>query len=149
MLLISQIEYFLYISTGGVCQQFAVFVHRAIIVLVENVRMPPCITIPTTLGHALEARVYAENPLKGFLPATGGLRRLREPKSPIAASDNSSTSSSDSDPRSEGGSGDVTVRVDTGVREGDEVREGLLACPFETCFRSVVFILFLRRSSFF
>jgi acetyl/propionyl-CoA carboxylase alpha subunit len=33
-------------------------------------------------GHAIEARVYAENPLRGFLPATGKLRRLKEPVSP-------------------------------------------------------------------
>lgn len=57
-------------------------------------------------SHAIEARVYAENPLTGFLPATGTLRRLREPQSPV-----------------EGGltAGGATVRVDTGVREGDEV----------------------------
>jgi elongation factor 4 len=29
------------------------------------------------LGHAVEARVYAENPRNGFLPATGTLRHLR------------------------------------------------------------------------
>jgi 3-methylcrotonyl-CoA carboxylase alpha subunit len=48
-------------------------------------------------GHALEARVYAEDPQRDFLPATGRLIRLRPP----AAS--------------------PYVRVDTGVREGDEV----------------------------
>ncbi|MGQ0742687.1 MAG: ATP-binding protein [Alphaproteobacteria bacterium] len=46
-------------------------------------------------GHAIEARLYAEDPQKGFLPSTGRLKRLR-----FAAGD---------------------VRVDTGVREGDEV----------------------------
>ena len=45
-------------------------------------------------GHAIEARLYAEDPRHGFLPSTGILERLRLP----------------------GG-----VRVDTGVREGDEV----------------------------
>ena len=30
-------------------------------------------------GHAIEARIYAENPEKGFLPATGTLKRLRFP----------------------------------------------------------------------
>ena len=48
-------------------------------------------------GHAVEARVYSENPQKKFLPATGTLHRLRPPK--------------------EG----PHLRVDTGVREGDEV----------------------------
>lgn len=48
-------------------------------------------------GHAIEARVYAENPSNNFLPATGALRHL----SPPATSAN--------------------VRVDTGVRQGDAV----------------------------
>ena len=48
-------------------------------------------------GHAFEARLYAEDPSRGFLPAIGRLRHLRPPV--------------------EG----VHVRVDTGVRAGDEV----------------------------
>ncbi|KAJ3178835.1 Methylcrotonoyl-CoA carboxylase subunit alpha, mitochondrial, partial [Irineochytrium annulatum] len=48
-------------------------------------------------GHAFEARIYAENPDRGFLPDTGPLRHLSFP----AASE--------------------TVRVETGVRQGDEV----------------------------
>ena len=47
-------------------------------------------------GHAIELRLYAENPDRGFLPATGILHGLRFPE----------------------GEG---VRVDTGVREGDAV----------------------------
>ncbi|MBV9861736.1 MAG: acetyl-CoA carboxylase biotin carboxylase subunit [Alphaproteobacteria bacterium] len=47
-------------------------------------------------GHAIEARLYAENPERGFLPATGRLHRLRLPSPEVA-------------------------RVDTGVREGDTV----------------------------
>jgi 3-methylcrotonyl-CoA carboxylase alpha subunit len=31
-------------------------------------------------GHAIEARIYAENPAKGFLPSTGTLRHLRTPE---------------------------------------------------------------------
>jgi 3-methylcrotonyl-CoA carboxylase alpha subunit len=48
-------------------------------------------------GHAVEARLYAEDPERGFLPSTGRLERLRFP----AAQEH--------------------VRVDTGVREGDDV----------------------------
>ena len=48
-----------------------------------------------TKGHAIEARVYAENPEKGFLPSTGTLRHLRFPAAP--------------------------ARIDTAVREGDAI----------------------------
>ncbi len=48
-------------------------------------------------GHALEARVYAEDPDKNFLPSIGRISHLRAPQ------ENS------------------TLRVDTGVREGDEI----------------------------
>jgi 3-methylcrotonyl-CoA carboxylase alpha subunit len=48
-------------------------------------------------GHAFEARIYAEDPDQDFLPATGTLSFLQAPKT----SEN--------------------VRVDTGVRQGDEV----------------------------
>jgi len=46
-------------------------------------------------GHAIEVRLYAENPERGFLPATGTLHRLRLPTG--------------------------AARVETGVREGDAV----------------------------
>lgn len=48
-------------------------------------------------GHAFEARIYAENPRGGFLPGAGPLQYLVTPQ----PSDN--------------------VRVETGVRQGDEV----------------------------
>jgi 3-methylcrotonyl-CoA carboxylase alpha subunit len=48
-------------------------------------------------GHAVEARLYAEDPARDFLPATGSLRRLRIPASAPG------------------------LRIDTGVREGDAV----------------------------
>ena len=48
-------------------------------------------------GHAIEARLYAEDPAKGFLPSIGTLERLRLP----GAVDG--------------------IRIDSGVREGDAV----------------------------
>ncbi|MEQ9145147.1 MAG: acetyl/propionyl/methylcrotonyl-CoA carboxylase subunit alpha [Parvibaculaceae bacterium] len=48
-------------------------------------------------GHAVEVRLYAEDPAKKFFPSTGTLHRLRLPAD------------------------DTDVRVDTGVREGDTV----------------------------
>lgn len=48
-------------------------------------------------GHAVEVRIYAEDPDNDFLPATGKLEYLRTPEE------------------------NRYVRVDTGVREGDEV----------------------------
>jgi len=47
-------------------------------------------------GHAIEARVYAEDPERGFLPQAGPLLLYREPRLP-------------------------GVRVDSGVAEGDEI----------------------------
>ena len=53
-------------------------------------------------GHAIEARLYAENPARGFLPSTGTLKHLRLP---------------------DGVEFDIgaPVRVDSGVREGDAI----------------------------
>jgi 3-methylcrotonyl-CoA carboxylase alpha subunit len=48
-------------------------------------------------GHAIEARLYAEDPERGFLPSIGRLSHWRMPRE------------------------SSRVRVDTGVREGDEV----------------------------
>jgi 3-methylcrotonyl-CoA carboxylase alpha subunit len=48
-------------------------------------------------GHALEARIYAEDPDKGFLPSTGRLVHLAPPEQTLH------------------------VRVDTGVEQGDEI----------------------------
>ena len=48
-------------------------------------------------GHAIEARIYAEDPARGFLPASGMITHLRLP-APSAH-----------------------VRVDTGVRTGDSI----------------------------
>ncbi|MFC7738058.1 acetyl-CoA carboxylase biotin carboxylase subunit [Roseomonas sp. GCM10028921] len=48
-------------------------------------------------GHAIEARIYAEDPARDFLPSTGTLHHLRQPRET------------------------PDVRVDTGVRAGDAI----------------------------
>jgi 3-methylcrotonyl-CoA carboxylase alpha subunit len=50
----------------------------------------------TQRGHAIEARVYAEDPERDFLPQSGRLLLYREPRMP-------------------------GVRIDSGVAEGDEI----------------------------
>jgi 3-methylcrotonyl-CoA carboxylase alpha subunit len=59
-------------------------------------------------GHAIEARIYAENPEKGFLPSIGTLRHM---ETPTAVSFEL------------GGAAGVPagVRIDSGVREGDAI----------------------------
>ena len=58
-------------------------------------------------GHAIEARIYAENPEKGFLPSIGTLRHLRSPQAV--------TFELGGNPVPAG------VRIDSGVREGDAI----------------------------
>ena len=48
-------------------------------------------------GHAIEARIYAEDPARDFLPSIGQLEHLRQPRE------------------------SRHVRVDTGVRQGDAI----------------------------
>jgi len=52
-------------------------------------------------GWAVESRVYAEDPYRNFLPSIGRLKRFHPP--------------------AEGKLGSGTVRLDSGVREGDEI----------------------------
>ena len=58
----------------------------------------PCMQNDLTLtGHAIEARIYAEDPANSFMPSPGRLRRLRLPQS------------------------DSHIRIDIGIREDDSV----------------------------
>jgi len=52
-------------------------------------------------GSAVETRIYAEDPYRGFLPSIGRLTRYRPP--------------------AETGKGRTTVRIDAGVTEGSEI----------------------------
>ena len=64
-------------------------------------------------GHSIEARLYAEDPARGFLPSTGDLVHLRLPESDAASGAETGV-----DRLSPGADG---IRVDTGVRAGDTV----------------------------
>ncbi|WP_322046689.1 acetyl/propionyl/methylcrotonyl-CoA carboxylase subunit alpha [Paraburkholderia sp. J67] len=61
----------------------------------------------TVTGHALEARIYAENPARGFLPSTGTLKHLRMPEGVEFRLGDAGQRAS--------------VRIDSGVREGDTI----------------------------
>jgi len=69
---------------------------RAQFIVAEGGRLPWTQATLSQRGHALECRIYAEDPANGFLPQAGPLRLYREPSGP-------------------------GVRVDSGVREGDRV----------------------------
>ncbi len=56
-------------------------------------------------GWAIEARVYAEDPERNFMPSTGRLTRYQPPVEGVLTTDH----------------GDGRVRVDTGVFEGGEI----------------------------
>jgi len=58
--------------------------------------LPPESLAPVLSGHAVEARLYAEDPTEGYLPRTGTLNRLRIPELP-------------------------GLRLDSAVRDGSEV----------------------------
>ena len=69
--------------------------------VVEQIRVAAGLPLPftqsdlTIRGHAIEVRIYAEDPANNFLPAIGPLAMFRPPTGP-------------------------GIRLDTGVREGDE-----------------------------
>ncbi len=69
---------------------------RAQFIVAEGGRLPWTQEALSQRGHALECRIYAEDPTSGFLPQAGPLALYREPSGP-------------------------GVRVDSGVTEGDRV----------------------------
>ncbi len=62
-------------------------------------------------GHAIEARIYAENPDKGFLPAIGRLSHFAQPAAVEFRRNGDGEAFHDPAP----------VRIDAGVREGDAI----------------------------
>lgn len=59
-------------------------------------------------GHAIEARIYAENPEKGFLPSIGTLRHMHTPHAvTFRLGEDTATHKP------------AAVRIDSGVRQGD------------------------------
>ncbi len=76
----------------------------------------------TIRGHALEARIYAENPEKGFLPSIGTLRHLHVPAAvEFGLANLPSSRASVLKEEGEDGVADGYVRIDSGVREGDAI----------------------------
>lgn len=65
----------------------------------------------TLTGWAIENRLYAEDPYRGFLPSIGRLTRYRPPAETAAYTPGVAA----------GDAGDVVVRNDTGVYEGGEI----------------------------
>jgi len=69
---------------------------RAQIEIAAGAALPWTQEALTQRGHAIELRIYAEDPRQGYLPQAGRLRLYREPSMP-------------------------GVRIDSGVSEGDDV----------------------------
>jgi len=69
---------------------------RAQILVASNEPLPWLAPSISQRGHAIEARVYAEDPAQGFLPQAGRLLLYREPRIP-------------------------GIRIDSGVEEGSDV----------------------------
>jgi 3-methylcrotonyl-CoA carboxylase alpha subunit len=64
-------------------------------------------------GHSIEARIYAENPEKGFLPSIGKLRHMEVPSAVTFELGAGVGINSNGNP--------APVRIDSGVRQGDAI----------------------------
>ncbi len=74
-------------------------------------------------GHAVEARLYAEDPESGFLPSTGTLTRVRFPSGATFTNGGAGSSARDvsvGEPTGRGGQAGW-ARVDSGVETGSEI----------------------------
>jgi acetyl/propionyl-CoA carboxylase alpha subunit len=69
---------------------------RAQLLVASNEPLPWTSSAVTQRGHVIEARVYAEDPARGFLPQAGHILLYREPRMP-------------------------GIRVDSGIEEGSDV----------------------------
>jgi len=72
--------------------------------------------IARSRGCAIEARVYAENPMNGFLPATGKMHHVQTP-----AENDSNTIANFTHLSADNIVREPDVRVDSGVRAGDVI----------------------------
>ncbi len=67
-------------------------------------------------GHSIEARIYAENPSKGFLPATGPIDLLQQPNAVRF------TTGQTAHPLGQRMQGNpASVRIDSGIQAGGEI----------------------------
>jgi 3-methylcrotonyl-CoA carboxylase alpha subunit len=78
------------------------------------------------VGHAFEARIYAENPREGFLPASGTLLHLSTPTpthvfAPSVPARSSSSAATALTPEIVPAQSAPTVRLEQGVSQGSQV----------------------------
>ncbi|HWF21591.1 MAG TPA: biotin carboxylase N-terminal domain-containing protein [Acidimicrobiales bacterium] len=88
---------------------------RLQLLVAEGQALPPEVHAALSrgpVGHAVEARIYAEDPAADWLPSTGTVHRFEIPAaSPVSAS------SADGSPAEDG----TSLRVDSGVESGSTV----------------------------
>ncbi|MGI9310473.1 MAG: biotin/lipoyl-containing protein, partial [bacterium] len=76
-------------------------------------------------GWAMEARIYAENPFRDFLPSSGRLTRYRPPPTDDADADaNAADANADdanADDDTDATNTNPRIRLDSGVEEGSEI----------------------------
>jgi len=86
----------------GIPEEYLDLVHRGYDLESMTEEEVEGLAVPHT-GHAIEARIYAEDPIRGFLPSTGPLLKYVEPPKSIPAHENGN---------------DCRIRVDSGVLPG-------------------------------